>query len=82
MDSHGSIISTHPPRYFVAVADAASFSAAAEPTRAARLGLRRQIALLEPQAGLRLVHQCRNGVSVTERGFAFSPSRRSFARLP
>jgi hypothetical protein len=46
------------------------------------LGLRRRIALREPQTDLRLVHQCRNGVAVTQRGFAFAYLRRRLACPP
>ncbi len=63
-----STISLRQLHYLVAVADAGSFSAAAERTHVAQPALSRQIALLEGQVGLRLLHRSRKGVTLTQGG--------------
>jgi LysR family transcriptional regulator, nitrogen assimilation regulatory protein len=54
--------------YLVAVAEAGSFSAAADQTHVAQPALSRQIAMLEAQVGLRLMNRSRKGVLLTEGG--------------
>jgi LysR family nitrogen assimilation transcriptional regulator len=68
MDLLRSAISLRQLHYLVAVADAGSFSAAAEQTHVAQPALSRQIALLEAQVGLRLLNRSRKGVTLTEGG--------------
>jgi LysR family nitrogen assimilation transcriptional regulator len=68
MDLLRSAISLRQLHYLVAVADAGSFSAAAEQTHVAQPALSRQIALLETQVGLRLLNRSRRGVTLTEGG--------------
>ena len=63
-----SAISLRQLHYLVAVADAGSFSAAAEQTHVAQPALSRQIAILEGQVGLRLLDRSRKGVTLTEGG--------------
>jgi len=52
-------ISLRQLRYLVAVADAGSFSAAAERAQVAQPALSRQLALLEARVGLRLLNRSR-----------------------
>ena len=68
MDLLRSGISLRQLHYLVAVADAGSFSAAAERTHVAQPALSRQLALLEAQVGLRLLDRSRKGVVLTEGG--------------
>jgi LysR family transcriptional regulator, nitrogen assimilation regulatory protein len=68
MDPLRSAISLRQLHYLVAVADAGSFSAAADQTHVAQPALSRQIALLETQVGLRLLNRSRKGVALTEGG--------------
>lgn len=68
MDLLRSGISLRQLHYLVAVADAGSFSAAAERTHVAQPALSRQLALLEAQVGLRLLNRSRTGVRLTEGG--------------
>ena len=68
MDLLRSAISLRQLHYLVAVADAGSFSAAADQTHVAQPALSRQIALLEAQVGLRLLNRSRKGVTLTEGG--------------
>ena len=68
MDLLRSGISLRQLHYLVAVADAGSFSAAAEATHVAQPALSRQLALLEARVGVRLLHRSRKGVLLTEGG--------------
>jgi LysR family nitrogen assimilation transcriptional regulator len=68
MDLLRSAISLRQLHYLVAVADAGSFSAAAEQAHVAQPALSRQIALLEAHVGLRLMDRSRRGVTLTEGG--------------
>ena len=68
MDLLRSGISLRQLRYLVAVADAGSFSAAAERAQVAQPALSRQLALLEARVGLRLLNRSRKGVVLTEGG--------------
>jgi len=68
MDLLRSAISLRQLHYLVAIADAGSFSAAADQTHVAQPALSRQIALLEAHVGLRLLHRSRKGVALTEGG--------------
>ncbi len=68
MDLLRSGISLRQLHYLVAVADAGSFSAAAERTHVAQPALSRQLALLEAQVGLRLLDRSHKGVTLTEGG--------------
>ena len=68
MDLLRSPISLRQLHYLVAVADAGSFTAAADQTHVAQPALSRQIALLEAQVGLRLLDRSRKGVALTEGG--------------
>lgn len=68
MDLLRSGISLRQLHYLVAVADAGSFSAAAQQTHVAQPALSRQLALLEAQVGLRLLDRSRKGVALTEGG--------------
>lgn len=68
MDLLRSAISLRQLHYLVAVADAGSFSAAAEQTHVAQPALSRQIALLEAYVGMRLMARSRKGVTLTEGG--------------
>src|SRR6201981_3524980 len=55
-------------RYFVAVADAGTFTHAAERLFIAQPTLSQQIQRLEHIVGTRLVHRCRDGVHLTAAG--------------
>src|SRR5690348_1901447 len=55
-------------RYFVAVADAGTFTHAAERLFVAQPTLSQQIRRLEQIVGSRLVHRCRDGVHLTAAG--------------
>jgi LysR family nitrogen assimilation transcriptional regulator len=68
MDLLRSAISLRQLHYLVAVADAGSFSAAADHTHVAQPALSRQIAILEARIGLRLLDRSRKGVALTEGG--------------
>jgi LysR family nitrogen assimilation transcriptional regulator len=68
MDLLRSGISLRQLRYLVAVADAGSFSAAAERAHVAQPALSRQLGLLEARVGLRLLNRTRRGVFLTEGG--------------
>lgn len=58
-------------RYFVAVAEALSFTRAAETLRLAQPSLTRQIHNLEEELGVRLLNRTKNQVSLTEEGKSF-----------
>ena len=68
MDTPRSAISLRQLRYLIAVADAGSFSAAAELTHVAQPALSRQIGSLEEEVGVRLLVRSRKGVVLTEAG--------------
>lgn len=68
MDALRSAISLRQLHYLVAVADAGSFSAAADQTHVAQPALSRQIGILEAHVGLRLFDRSRKGVALTEGG--------------
>jgi len=68
MDLLHPAISLRQLHYLIAVADAGSFSAAADQTHVAQPALSRQIAMLEAQVGLRLLSRSRKGVALTEGG--------------
>ena len=68
MDLLRSTISLRQLYYLVAVADAGSFSAAAARAHVAQPALSRQVAQLEAQVGLRLLHRSRKGVALTDGG--------------
>ncbi len=83
MDDYlSSGISLRQLHYLVAVADAGSFSAAAEHTHVAQPALSRQIALLECQVEMRLMHRSRSGVTLTDSGTRlYNLARDILARL-
>jgi DNA-binding transcriptional LysR family regulator len=58
-------------RYFVAVAEALSFTKAAEKLRLAQPSLTRQVRNLEDELGVRLLDRANNRVALTEEGRAF-----------
>ncbi len=58
-------------QYFLAVARAGSFSAAAESVRIAQSALSRQVALLESELGTQLFDRTARGVALTEAGSMF-----------
>ena len=58
-------------RYFVAVAEALSFTKAAEKLRLAQPSLTRQVRNLEDEIGVRLLDRANNRVALTEEGRAF-----------
>lgn len=58
-------------RYFLAVADSGSLSRAALEVFIAQSALSKQIAELEDELGVRLLHRSRQGVSMTEAGQTF-----------
>jgi DNA-binding transcriptional LysR family regulator len=58
-------------RYFVAVADALSFTKAAENLHLAQPSLTRQIQDLEEEIGVRLFDRTGKGISLTEEGQSF-----------
>lgn len=58
-------------RYFVAIAEQASFSKAAEKVFVAQSALSHQLAQLEDELGVRLFHRSRRGAELTEAGRAF-----------
>jgi DNA-binding transcriptional LysR family regulator len=67
-------------RYFVAVADALSFTKAAENLRLAQPSLTRQVRNLEDEIGVRLLDRLNNRIALTEEGRLFlSDSRRLLA---
>ena len=61
-------ISLRQLRYLVAIADAGSFSAAAQRIHVAQPALSRQVALLEAHVGSRLLQRSREGARLTEAG--------------
>ena len=61
-------------RYFVSVAEALSFTKAAEKLHTAQPSLTRQIRNLEEELGVRLLHRTKQKVSLTDEG------RSAFAR--
>jgi len=81
MDLLRSAISLRQLHYLVAIADAGSFSAAADQTHVAQPALSRQIALLEAHVGLRLLHRSRKGVALTEGGVRLYTLARSTLEL-
>ena len=58
-------------RYFVSVAEALSFTKAAEKLRTAQPSLTRQIKKLEEELGVRLLHRTKQNVSLTDEGRLF-----------
>lgn len=68
MDLLRSAISLRQLHYLVVVADAGSFSAAADRAHVAQPALSRQVAMLETQVGSRLLDRSRKGVTLTEAG--------------
>src|SRR5271165_3123322 len=58
-------------RYFVAVAEALSFTKAAEQLRLAQPSLTRQVRNLEDEIGVRLLDRANHRVSLTEEGRLF-----------
>jgi DNA-binding transcriptional LysR family regulator len=58
-------------RYFVAVAEALSFTKAAEKLRLAQPSLTRQVRNLEKEIGVRLLDRSNNRVTLTEEGRLF-----------
>lgn len=82
MDLQRSAISLRQLHYLVAVADAGSFSAAADQTHVAQPALSRQIAALEAQVGLRLLNRSRKGVALTDGGVRlYTLARSTLERL-
>jgi LysR family transcriptional regulator, hca operon transcriptional activator len=58
-------------RYFVAVAEASSFTKAAAKLRLAQPSLTRQVRNLEDELGVRLLERANNRVALTEEGRRF-----------
>src|ERR1044072_6933604 len=58
-------------RYFVAVAEALSFTKAAQKLRLAQPALTRQVRNLEDEIGVRLLDRANNRVALTEEGRVF-----------
>lgn len=58
-------------RYFVAVAEALSFTRAAERLRLAQPSLTRQARILEEELGVRLLDRGHNRIALTEKGRRF-----------
>src|SRR4029077_9220286 len=58
-------------RYFVAVAEALSFTRAAENLHTAQTSLTRQIRALEEEIGVRLLHRTKQQVNLTDEGRSF-----------
>jgi len=58
-------------RYFVSVAEALSFTKAAEKLRTAQPSLTRQIKNLEDELGVRLLHRTKQKVTLTDEGRSF-----------
>lgn len=58
-------------RYFVAVADALSFTRAAEKLRLAQPSLTRQVRNLEDEIGVRLLDRANNRIALTKEGRVF-----------
>jgi len=82
MDLLRSSISLRQLHYLVAVADAGSFSAAADQTHVAQPALSRQIAMLEARVGLRLLNRSRTGVALTDGGARlYTLARNTLERL-
>src|SRR5258705_12332185 len=82
MDALRSAISLRQLHYLVAVADAGSFSAAADQTHVAQPALSRQIGILEAHVGLRLFDRSRKGVALTEGGVRlYTLARSTLERL-
>src|SRR5262245_9329128 len=82
MDLQRSSISLRQLHYLVAVADAGSFSAAADQTHVAQPALSRQIAALEACVGLRLLNRSRTGVALTDGGARlYTLARNTLERL-
>src|SRR5438309_10493520 len=68
-------------RYFVAVADALSFTKAAGKLHLAQPSLTRQIRDLEEEIGVRLLNRTKSQVSLTEEGRAFLVDARRMLAL-
>src|SRR6185369_11221217 len=58
-------------RYFVSVAEALSFTKAAEKLHTAQPSLTRQIKNLEDELGVRLLHRTKQKVTLTDEGRSF-----------
>ena len=69
-------------RYFVAVAEEASFTAAAQRVHVAQQVLSTQIRKLEDAVGTRLLERSSRGVAVTPAGAAFLAAAREKAASP
>jgi LysR family nitrogen assimilation transcriptional regulator len=67
-------------RYFAAIADSGSFSAAAAKVFVAQSALSHQIAQLESELGVSLFHRSRRGIELTEAGQRFAPHAVSILR--
>ena len=67
-------------KYFLAIADSGSFSAAAERVFVAQSALSHQIAQLEDELGVELFLRTRRGVALTEAGQRFYPHAVSILR--
>lgn len=68
-------------RYFVAVADALSFTKAAQKLRLAQPSLTRQVRNLEDEIGVRLFSRANNRVTLTDEGRAFLVDSRKVLAL-
>mgnify|MGYP000887029465 FL=1 len=67
-------------RYFVAIAEHGAFSKAAEKVFVAQSALSHQLALLEDELGVRLLHRTRRGVELTDPGRIFLAHATSILR--
>ena len=65
-------------RYFVSVAEALSFTKAAEKLHTAQPSLTRQIKDLEEELGVRLLNRTKQQVTLTDEGAHFSPTPNAF----
>jgi LysR family nitrogen assimilation transcriptional regulator len=67
-------------RYFVAIAEHGAFSKAAEKVFVAQSALSHQLAMLEDELGVRLLHRTRRGVELTDPGRIFLAHATSILR--
>jgi LysR family nitrogen assimilation transcriptional regulator len=67
-------------RYFVAIAEHGAFSKAAEKVFIAQSALSHQLAMLEEELGVRLLHRTRRGVELTDPGRTFLAHATSILR--